>query len=300
MRDYINMELTINDWVKDAPTDQLEFRRVVHIILTAIALDSNLAERMVMKGGILMGLLYKNRRYTQDIDFSTSRLFDLSDDANKQFFIDAFDEALNVASVELMYGIKCKVQSFRVEPNKNSTFPGVKMTIGYANTQNNSLMNRLDRKESPHTVPIDYSFNEPLGEIQELIINDDSVETIKVYSLESLLAEKFRAILQQSVRKRSRRQDIYDIYHLMNEGYVCNNSQEKEVVLAILKQKSVGKNIDHLLHKNGLDHEATKIMAKKDYALIKDETEGDLPDFDKAYEIINGYFKSLPWTDSGK
>lgn len=289
------MELTIDNWVKDAPIDQLTFRRVVHIILTAIALDSNLAERMVMKGGILMGLLYKNKRYTQDIDFSTDILFNLGNEEDKQDFINKFNDALNVASAELIYGIKCKVQSFKVEPNKNSTFPGVKMTIGYANTQNESLMSRLERNQSPLTVSIDYSFNEPLGEIQELIINNDNTEIIKVYSLESLLAEKFRAILQQSVRNRFRRQDIYDIYHLMNEGYVCGNTQEKEVVLAILKQKSIGKNIDHLLHKNGLDDEATKTMAKRDYSIIKDEIEGDLPDFEEAYQIISEYFKSLPW-----
>ncbi|MCZ6882707.1 MAG: hypothetical protein O7F15_06865 [Gammaproteobacteria bacterium] len=34
---------------------------------------------------------------------------------------------------------------------------------------------------------------------------------------------------------------------------------------------------------------------KKDYRTLADENEDDLPDFDKAYDAVNEFYKSLPW-----
>lgn len=66
------MEHSIEDWIAAAPRDRVTFRQAVHIVLQAVASSEYLQPRMIMKGGMLMGLRYQSSRFTEDIDFSTS------------------------------------------------------------------------------------------------------------------------------------------------------------------------------------------------------------------------------------
>ena len=63
-------------WVNATTSEgQRNFRPVVHIILDAIASTAKLRVDMVMKGGVLMDILYNTSRFTTDLDFSTTRHF---------------------------------------------------------------------------------------------------------------------------------------------------------------------------------------------------------------------------------
>ena len=46
---------------------------------------------------------------------------------------------------------------------------------------------------------------------------------------------------------------------------------------------------------NSLDDSEIRQRAQKDYYALADEIEGDLPDFDKTYDAVNAFYKSLPW-----
>jgi len=69
------------------------------------------------------------------------------------------------------------------------------LQLGYANTLDSNAVKRLERGEAPTTVKIDYCFNEVSYEREALSL--DGEETIQVYGLTDLLAEKLRAIIQQ-------------------------------------------------------------------------------------------------------
>ena len=109
-----------------------------------------------------------------------------------------------------------------------------------------------------------------------------------------MIAEEFRSILQQEVRNRNRRQDVYDLYYLISK-YSTGIESEKIIVLQELKDKSIGKGIDDYININGLDREDIISRSKQGYSDIKEEISGELPDFDIAYNKINEYFKELPW-----
>lgn len=283
------MEKRVHEWVSSSPAEQLDFRKAVHITLMAISICEDLSESMVMKGGMLMGIGYGSSRYTTDIDFSTGKKLE---EVDVDEFRNNLNERLIEARVELLYNIDCRVQKVKVQPNKQATFPSLKITIGYANKGSEGQLKRLENGQSPNTISIDYSFNEETGSVDSLNIDGD--EEINVYSLESMISEKYRSVLQQVKRDRSRRQDIYDLHYLIT-NHARNTHAEKTEVLELLFKKSSGKEIEQYLNISALDNEEIMERSEREYHSITDEIEGDLPDFKKIYEVVNGYYKSLPW-----
>ncbi len=110
----------IVDWVAQANSDQQEFREAVHTILAAIANDSQLRAKMVIKGGILLAIRYQSHRYTKDIDFS-------SDEKLEDLDIEQLTNTLNNGFIqtaeELEYGLDCRMQSCRILPPKMPDAP---------------------------------------------------------------------------------------------------------------------------------------------------------------------------------
>lgn len=166
------MEYDIHRWVAEASQDRKNFRQAVHTILYAISESNYLKPKMIMKGGMLIAIRYHSDRFTEDIDFSTS---DKYKDINVAEFKEELNEALLIAYDTLNYGVRCSLQSLKVQPKENATFPSLKLNIGYASHSNRSAMKRLQEGHSANTVKIDYSFNEITHKINELIVDDGAV-----------------------------------------------------------------------------------------------------------------------------
>ena len=59
----------VKRWIDSAPDERSgQFRRAVHIILYAISIAEGLPDKMVLKGAILIAIMYGKIRYTKDID----------------------------------------------------------------------------------------------------------------------------------------------------------------------------------------------------------------------------------------
>lgn len=283
------MELEISEWVNASDPASRSFREAVHIILVAISEDESLSMNMIMKGGLLMGIKYGSSRYTRDIDFSTSALYS---DFDPEEFSRSMDSSLKVSSASLGYNLRCLVQSLKVEPNERGTFPTLKVKIGYARKDNDRAIKNLERKNSSDIVKIDYSFNEEAQSVQDLILSDG--ETIKAYGLTELISEKYRSVLQQVVRGRARRQDIYDLSFLIR-NHSSGSDEEKYNVLESLFRKSEGKGLEDLLNRGSLSREDVYSRSKDDYESLEDDLAEKLPEFDVIYSKVRGYYESLPW-----
>ncbi|MGX2042278.1 nucleotidyl transferase AbiEii/AbiGii toxin family protein (plasmid) [Methylocaldum sp. MU1018] len=201
----------IKEWVNQN-SDYRPFRQAVHTILTAIAGTPFLQTSMIMKGGVLLALSYSSPRYTKDIDFSTAIKrpdFDL-EDFRRQL------EASLIDTVETLgYGLDCRIQSCEQNPkSEDATFPTIQVSIGYA-YKGTPAHKRLQAGSSPEVIRIDYSLNEPVEETELFELEEGSL--IRAYSFVEMVAEKFRALLQQEVRNRIRRQDIYDLHYVLKE-----------------------------------------------------------------------------------
>jgi predicted nucleotidyltransferase component of viral defense system len=283
-------EYDIKDWVEDASTKiNKEFRQAVHTILLAIASDSNLKANMILKGGILLAIRYKSHRFTKDIDFSTEspRGGEITEDGVHK----SLDSSLAQMVEQLDYDLDCRVQKSELQPRDvKSTYPSIKMTVGYA-YKGTPQHKRLLSLKSPDIVSIDYSLNESTPNIENLKLN--LKEGLLTYSLTDLIAEKYRSLLQQVSRNRSRRQDVYDL-NLLVERLGDIDSFERIKILDSLIIKSKAREIEPDI--NSFEDPELKSRAQKDYHTLEDEIEGELPDFDELFQKVADFYRSLPWS----
>jgi predicted nucleotidyltransferase component of viral defense system len=280
--------MDIEKWVDEAASDWVAFRQAVHIILHAITIDDYLYLNMIMKGGMLLGIEHDSSRFTTDIDFSTAQTIQ---EISEPDFLKHLNDALIVATSELPYTLECSVQSCKLQPRKEARFPSLKLKVGYANSQDARAMKRLRGRNSPTVVKIDYSLNEKSYETEERYISEDD-GFIKIYALIDIMAEKFRSIIQQIIRHRARRQDVYDLWYLI-EKYDFTD-EEREKILNSFKQKCQERVPDEYVQQDTLGREEIIKASAHEYADLRDEVE-ELPEFEETYSKVREFYENLPW-----
>ncbi len=139
---------------------------------------------------------------------------------------------------------------------------------------------------------IDYSFNEiPIGTKNIDIIAGRFIE---IYDFNEIVSEKLRALIQQKekLRNRTREQDVYDLYFLLNKSPVTSQTEKKDI-LTRLKKKSASRNVH--IAKDSLEDPEIIMRSKRDYKSLEDTIEGDLPPFEKSFPFIQKFYRNLPW-----
>ena len=263
-------------------------REAIHTILHAITNSNYLLQHMILKGGILLSLRHQCTRFTEDIDFSTSKKYAKED---KQKMIDELEQSLAYSVEDLKYGLDCRVQSCHLQPanQSNPTYPSLKIKIGYA-YKGCREHKRLVKKNASSVIDIDLNYNELLPHIEKITLSEKN--DIFAYSINDLIAEKFRAILQQEMRKRTRRQDIYDLFFLFQTNPTIHYIDKVEI-LETLRLKAESRNIS--INRESMKNTIIRERSKKYYNTLTDEIDGVLPDFDMAYNSVQQFYESLPW-----
>lgn len=283
-------KINLESWVKSAPYELLEFRQAIHTILLAIGSNNILSKEMVIKGGILLAIKYDSHRFTRDIDFSTSRN---ASEINQDKLRSNLERGLIDAVNQLNYGLDCKIQSFRIQPSHidNPKYPELKITVGYAYKGTKKHKRLIDGK-SPDIVKIDYSLNEPIPNLEEIEISNKV--KITAYNLTDIIAEKFRAFLQQSneERNRERRQDIYDLYILIRDNPDIDEIHKRKILESLLMKSKARNLVPDIESINNME---IINRAKHAYPSLSSEIEGELPDFDLIFDIVASFYKTLPW-----
>ena len=196
----------IETWSQANTTTSQEARRrfVQYVVLVAIA-TGQLAPRIAFKGGNALRFVFHSPRSTLDLDFSA--LAKIPDDDGG--IRTQFDIALT--RTEHRFGIRVKLQSIRRKPvmSPGSTWPTYELKIGYQllGDRHFADFDRVGLTVSS-VVKVELSLNEMVCETQETPIAEGM---LRVCSLEDIVAEKLRALLQQPVRNRTRSQDAFDI-----------------------------------------------------------------------------------------
>ncbi|MNI25831.1 hypothetical protein D3C73_795070 [compost metagenome] len=99
-------------------------------------------------------------------------------------------------------------------------------------------------------------------------------------------------------RDRNREQDIYDLNFLLDTlGEISD--EEKYSILDSLLKKSIGRDVDNLLNRDGILDSEVKRRSGERYPDLKD-TVKELPDFEESYLKVSTFFQSLPWELFGK
>ena len=265
---------------------------MVEITLNAIAMAMPLKEKMFLKGGILMGLAYGSPRHTSDIDLTTA--IDVEGNVGDKVRM-LLDSMFPRAAAKLGYAdLIVKIHSVKTLPKTifaDAKFPALKLKLVSARrgtTQENAL------KKGKPTVLIaaDISFNEPLTQVQVLKLTGG--QELLAYGLVDLIAEKYRAKLQQVPRNRYRRQDVYDLDRLIARNEIDGALQDQ--ILKALFVKCRARQIEPT--RSVLNDSEIKHRAGADWQSMKLEL-GELPDFEAGYARVSQFYRSLPWQIQG-
>ena len=275
----------ISSWVRQAPQGQREFRQAAHLVLMAITQDADLQKSMIMKGGVLMALLYQSNRFTTDLDFSSTLL-------PKEFALSSFEQRLQGSLAEAVadseYDLDCRIQRCRIQPAApTASFPSVDISIGYA-YKGTAKHKRLLLGQSPSKLDIDFSLNEKVIHVEDLDLGEGA--KLKAYDMTDLVAEKLRSLLQQSTRNRYRRQDTFDLRLLIEAGIEPAQCTQ---ILETLKAKAEARKITPT--PLCFDDQELRRRAHRDYHTLQQEILDPLPDFDESFEIVRSFYRSLPW-----
>lgn len=282
----------IGEWVnREKILKHRTLREAIHTALVAISTGHWLNCNMIIKGGVLLAIRYESLRFTEDIDFSTSIMLK---DFDQESFLKELNQSLASAVEKLDYGLDCRIQSYHLQPSNNpdATFPTFKLKIGYAYKHDTKSHKRLQRRQSSQVLKIDYSLNEKTQDVESFKLTDGG--TLSAYSLTDLIAEKYRAILQQKVRNRVRRQDAYDLYTLM-EKFPIKDHNEKKHILETLFKKASARNLK--ITSASISDPETIQRSKNQYHMLASEIDGELPEFERVYDCVEEFYISLPWDD---
>lgn len=285
----------IEEWIdRSESDDQRRFRQSIHLILLAISRDRFLSQNLIIKGGIVLSLAYGSERYTTDLDLSS--LDDMTV-LNKEDLELKLGRQITAVVATSNYDLELLVHSIKYKPKDPTAvkFPAYKAKIGYADTTNENALIRLRNKQSSDVIELDISFNESVSVSDTENFKLTERLNVLCYSLEQLVAEKYRSILQQVVRTRSRRQDVFDIHYLLNQDENHLYSKEtKKTVLDKLIKCSERKGIEAYLNKSAMRDEKIKNLSLKDFHTLSLEIDIEKSPEDM-YAIVQSYFESLPW-----
>ncbi len=280
--------LEIENWIRNSPDNTAKaFRQAVHVVLLAISKSPELKSKMIFHGALLLTLQYSGLRYTKDLDFATANK---RTDIDEGAFLTEMQQSLMESSESLSYGLACKIQSSRIKPRgEGKNHQTLEINIGYA-YKGTSDHKHLLRNNCANVLKLDYSYNEINQNIEVLELVEGT--NIQAYSLSDFVAEKYRAIIQQKMRNRFRRQDAFDIYWLLVNGHLKNGDM-KTKILRSLKIKADSKGV--LINQHILGDKDIIRRSQTEYETMAQEIEVDLPPFKDVYKMVQDYYESLPW-----
>ena len=286
------IKVDFDRWTANVAADPhtLAERQATEIFLAALGMTPKCAGRIFLKGGILVGAVYESGRNTADIDFSTDLKPDLGfADGLK----DELEKAFPVAAAKLGYPDKIfRLQSLAFKPRKSTfveaDFPAIEVKFAYAD-RGTKQEKMLHAGNCSDVIYADISFNEPIETVQKVCIGDTGVY-FYAYSLKDLVAEKLRSLLQQVIRNRNRRQDVYDLNYLIHN--VDISSEARVDILRCFLEKCSSRRIAPT--QTSLDNPEVRQRAQVEWESLASEVE-ELPDFDAAYDAVNAFYKSMPW-----
>lgn len=285
------VDVDVHAWVEAAANDPVLYRdrQVTEIVLSAIGLAPTLSANLVLKGGTLMALAFGSLRLTGDIDFSA----DVEPADFDQALTEELDALLPKVALRLGYlDLICRVQSIRKMPRSENfedhSFPALLVRIGSA-VRGTPEQARLEQGRAPRVVQVEISFRDQVYSSQSLLLSGAGA-AVRAFTLHEVIAEKLRALLQQPIRNRNRRQDVYDIAFLL-AGHELD-ADDRALIHHILLDKCASREVP--VDATALENPEVVARAQADWDSLKLEL-AELPPFEERFGRVAAFYRSLPW-----
>lgn len=175
--------------------------RALRAMLAAIAAEPLLARDYVLKGGLALRLLFGGPRRSDDLDLTSARPFthEVTDEKNEMLL--AFCELLDASLEEVQAAYE--LREMRVlEKTLSAEIPALLGSVAYRDAQSSA--------EGPYEAKMQITLSEFICETAR-----HTVDGIVIHSatLEDILADKLKALLQQVTRNKLRPMDVYDVWY---------------------------------------------------------------------------------------
>lgn len=264
------------------PVTEARRRFAQYAVLQAIADSRTLGSILVFKGGNALDFIWQPNRSTLDLDFSV-------DPARSEVALteatlkDLFDRSLDAVGRRLgmTFGVH---QVEQQPPGPNRTFITYEVTIGYILPDDTRLRERIAKgHRNTQIIRVDISLNEPICAAE--IVALDGRRRLRVSTLEDIVAEKLRALLQQPIRNRYRRQDLLDIAVILRE----RPDLDRALVAAFLQRKAAARNVP--VSRAAFRQPEIAVRAAQDYGALQPTTRALFIPLDDAlaslYELVD-------------
>jgi uncharacterized protein len=192
---------------------QIEKDYILSWLLLGIAQHPQLSNQIVFKGGTVLKKVYFNDyRFSEDLDFTLLN----NENSNEQIFI-WFQEVFEYIKEEANIPLE------KIDDNEHKD-GGVNFYIRYIGPLGGLGANKKVKVDIARTEKLEF---EPLLQNVFLAYSDQEEHQLLCYSLEEVLIEKMRAIMQ-----RMQARDFYDIWfllevHGMDVNFYINEFRKK-------------------------------------------------------------------------
>jgi len=248
---------------------------VLSKVLMALSQIDLFNQHLLFKGGTaLKKFYYPEWRFSEDLDFTSKSK--LKPEDVKTIFQEAVDK------VGSLFGLSMRVLEYSQYPRTGDDLVSVQFKLGY----DGPLRKSSGQKNN---VRVDIAFEENLisEPVKKKIFSgyaDDIDSELVVYSLEEILSEKLRSILQ-----RGKSRDYYDVWILLKD---YNNDFSNDRLWEILKKKCEFKNIPTPKTQDFFDKERTAEAGRYWERGLAHQL-NDVPDFKLVLEELKYLIKAI-------
>lgn len=291
MKGYPRRFDEIGAWAEEQGIAVAEARRrfAQFAILAAVAGNRNLRASLVFKGGNALDFVWQPNRSTLDLDFSVDHAtltFEIDESEVERLF------GMATSAVQRRFAIWLAVNSVRQQPpGRNRTFPTFVVRCGYALADEPKLIARMARgRPSSQVLDVEIGVNEPIGASTTISLDDRS-PALRVATIEDIVAEKLRALLQQPIGNREHRQDLLDIAVVVQSHTLL----DRELVSRFLRTKSEARGI--VPSRVAFQNPEIQRRARVDYDALRDTTRNLFIPFDEAWDAVMALIADLGLPD---
>jgi predicted nucleotidyltransferase component of viral defense system len=236
-----------------------------------------------LKGGNALDFIWHPNRSTLDLDFSAESSI-RPEDRPETWLARTLQQALDASTPSL--GTLYRIQRFRRQPPGDAkTFVSLNGNIAYALQDEARLQTRIRAGEPlARIIPIEISLNEVLCDVADIRIDDRNI--LRICTIEDIVAEKLRALLQQVIRNRIRSQDLLDIVVLLR-----NHPIRAHIVSGYLLRKAEARHVP--VSRTAFRNPEVASRARQDYAALQATVRYSFIAFDDALHDLLSFVDTL-------
>ena len=198
-----------------------------------------------------------------------------------------------LSGVEGRSGIRVICQKVaRRPPGAARTRPTYLVSVGYQFPDDRLFANLPGVPHVPTVIPVEVSFGEVVCGTISARDRGVGLGDLTVCSLEDIFAEKLRALLQQVVRNRRRKQDVYDLAAVLRAPATFG-PVSPATVAAFLERKVVGRGVEP--RRSKFRDPRVRERAAADYdRVVRSQTGDAFIPFAEAWRELENFLDRMP------